>query len=114
MGVLSRAKPIDTQSNRLPRCVYRLEAVISRRMRPRAEQWMRHGVYQEARILVVDDQSSNILLLELILKQAGYAHIRGVTDSSEAVATFDEFKPDVVLLDLMMPAPDGIEVLARL
>src|SRR4029077_11109055 len=40
--------------------------------------------------------------------------IRGITDSKQAEKVFNDFEPDLVLLDLHMPAPDGFELLARL
>ncbi len=66
-----------------------------------------------ARILIVDDEPANVFLLESFL--AGPAtKTRGITDSREVEHTFSEFQPDLVLLDLHMPSPDGQEVLRRL
>jgi putative two-component system response regulator len=61
----------------------------------------------DARILVVDDERVNVVLLERILDQDGYRNIKSVTDPSEAVALFDQVEPDLVLLDLHMPKLDG-------
>jgi cyclic di-GMP phosphodiesterase len=66
-----------------------------------------------ARILIVDDEPANVELLEAYLKDEE-TEIRGVTDSSQVERTFDEFDPDIVLLDLRMPPPDGLEILQRL
>jgi DNA-binding response OmpR family regulator len=65
------------------------------------------------RILVVDDEPANVALLEAILEHTG-AEIRGITDSRQVEEVFVEFEPDLVLLDLHMPEPDGLEVLRRL
>jgi putative two-component system response regulator len=66
-----------------------------------------------SRILLVDDEPANVLLLEAFL--AGSAtKTRGVTDSLEVERVFAEFEPDLVLLDLRMPQPDGLEILRRL
>jgi cyclic di-GMP phosphodiesterase len=65
------------------------------------------------RILVVDDEPANVELLEAILEHTG-AEIRGLTDSRHVEEVFLEFEPDIVLLDLHMPEPDGLEVLRRL
>jgi putative two-component system response regulator len=65
------------------------------------------------RILIVDDEQANILLLESILEHVG-GEIRGLTDSRQVEQVFGEFEPDIVLLDLHMPEPDGLEVLRRL
>jgi cyclic di-GMP phosphodiesterase len=66
-----------------------------------------------ARILIVDDEPANIELLEAYLADVE-TEIRGVTDSRQVEMAFDEFDPDIVLLDLRMPPPDGLEILQRL
>jgi cyclic di-GMP phosphodiesterase len=66
-----------------------------------------------ARILLVDDEPANIELLEAYLADTD-TEIRGVTDSRQVEMAFDEFDPDIVLLDLRMPPPDGLEILQRL
>jgi putative two-component system response regulator len=66
------------------------------------------------RILIVDDQEPNVLLLERILRGAGYPNIRSTTDARLALDLFSRFDPDLVLLDLMMPHLDGFEVMRRL
>ncbi|MCA1832750.1 MAG: HD domain-containing phosphohydrolase [Actinomycetota bacterium] len=68
----------------------------------------------QARVLIIDDVPANVLLLDMLLSQAGYLHVRGITDARAAVDTFDEFCPDLLLLDLHMPHADGIEVMRRL
>ena len=75
---------------------------------------MRSGPITNARILVVDDQETNVVLLRTLLAQAGYTDVRGITDPRAAVATFWEFAPDLVLLDLLMPHLDGFGVMAQL
>jgi putative two-component system response regulator len=66
-----------------------------------------------ARILIVDDEPANVLLLESFLADTAN-ETRGVTDSLEVERVFIEFEPDIVLLDLRMPHPDGLELLRRL
>jgi putative two-component system response regulator len=68
----------------------------------------------DARILVVDDERVNVVLLERILEQDGYRNVKSLTDPSEAVALFDQFEPDLVLLDLHMPKLDGFAVMKLL
>ena len=68
----------------------------------------------DARILVLDDVSMNVRLLEQILGRGGYTEVRGLTDSSAFEAELASFDPDIVLLDLHMPDPDGLAILTRL
>jgi putative two-component system response regulator len=64
-----------------------------------------------ARILVVDDQEPNVILLERMLEQWGYDKVT-VTTRSEVVPNLcAELEPDLVLLDLQMPKPDGFELM---
>ena len=65
------------------------------------------------RILIVDDEPANILLLEAFLENVA-VEIRGLNDSRQVEQVFTEFEPDLVLLDLHMPEPDGLEILRRL
>src|SRR5438045_2549275 len=69
---------------------------------------------REARILVVDDQEANVRLLESILKRAGYAKVTSTTDSREVLGLCAIRRPDLVLLDLMMPHMDGFQVMQEL
>jgi two-component system response regulator MtrA len=62
-----------------------------------------------ARILVVDDDAALAEMLSLVLHNEGFSS-RIVGRGDEAFAAFVEYKPDLVLLDLMLPGTDGIEV----
>jgi putative two-component system response regulator len=65
------------------------------------------------RILIVDDDPASVALLEAYLgDEAG--EIRTVTESQHVEQAFLEFEPDIVLLDLHMPKPDGLEILSML
>jgi len=66
---------------------------------------------QTMKILVVDDEPANVALLEALLAEGGYTSVKSTTESRLTVATCKEFEPDLVLLDLMMPDPDGFAVL---
>jgi len=62
-----------------------------------------------AKILVVDDDIHATTLFKTILTAKGYEAVI-VNDSSTAVQTADSTNPDLVILDLMMPEPNGFEV----
>lgn len=72
------------------------------------------SVLKQARILVIDDEEANVLVLVRLLKRAGYTDIRCTTDSREAVAIVAATRPDLVLLDLHMPHIDGFGIMAEL
>ena len=65
------------------------------------------------RILIVDDAQDNVDMLEAFLAEEASA-IKGVTESNQVERVFNEFEPDLMLLDLHMPAPDGLEILRNL
>jgi putative two-component system response regulator len=67
-----------------------------------------------AKILVVDDESANVILLERLLGSQGFRHVRGVTDPREAVEIYRAERQDLVLLDLRMPHMSGMQVMAEL
>jgi putative two-component system response regulator len=67
-----------------------------------------------ARILIVDDEETNVDVLRRILQTAGYTAVHGITDSTETVPAFHQFRPDLILLDLKMPKMDGFAVLEAL
>src|SRR5882724_13428774 len=69
---------------------------------------------KRARILIVDDQESNVRLLERLLEQAGYTTLQSTTDSRLVLPLFTQFQPDLVLLDLLMPHLDGLAVMRAL
>ena len=65
------------------------------------------------KIMVVDDDSNIGELLRLYLGKEGYEPII-VSDGEEAVARFDKEKPDLILLDIMMPKLDGWQVCRKI
>ncbi len=68
----------------------------------------------DARIIIVDDNPANVELLEHILEHAGYSNIRSTTDPRTVFDMCAAEPPDLLLLDLMMPYLDGMEVTERL
>ncbi len=67
-----------------------------------------------ARILIVDDQESNILLLETLLSNFGYTHVHSTMNPVEVSSLHRDHPFDLILLDLQMPLMDGFQVLAEL
>ena len=67
-----------------------------------------------ARILIVDDQKSNVRLLEHTLLRAGFEEVRSTMEPREVAALHLEHRFHIILLDLQMPEMNGIEVLERL
>jgi two-component system KDP operon response regulator KdpE len=64
-------------------------------------------------ILVVDDEPAIVRLVRAKLRADGYAVITAAS-GEEALARLDEERPDLVILDLMMPGIDGFETLRRI
>ena len=66
-----------------------------------------------ARVLVVDDKPSNRGVLRLALERVGF-EVREAVDGAEALAVFDAWAPDLVLMDMRMPVMDGFEATRRI
>jgi signal transduction histidine kinase len=66
-----------------------------------------------SRVLIVDDSEDDVEMIRRCLAD-DTTEIRGVTDSKQAERVFTEFEPDLILLDLHMPQPDGLEILRRI
>jgi PAS domain S-box-containing protein len=67
-----------------------------------------------AKILIVDDQESNVRLLEQMLSDAGYTCVASTTDPKEVCALHSKNRYDLILLDLLMPGMDGFQVMEGL
>ncbi|MDY7578789.1 response regulator [Herbaspirillum sp. RTI4] len=68
----------------------------------------------QGKILIVDDQAPNVLLLERMLRGAGYTNVSSTTHSSEVCALHAEHGYDLIMLDLHMPVMDGFQVMEGL
>jgi len=66
------------------------------------------------RILIVDDQQSNVRLLEHTLRRAGYTEVMSATEPRDVAALHLENRYDLILLDLQMPGMNGFEVMRQL
>ena len=70
--------------------------------------------FSKARILIIDDEPSNLDLLQRVLERAGFTRVNATTDSREAATRYVDFRPDLILLDLHMPHLDGLAVMDQL
>jgi CheY-like chemotaxis protein len=62
------------------------------------------------KLLIVDDQAGITKVVDMIARQLGL-NARSLNSSAHATETFIAFKPDVLILDMIMPEKDGIDVL---
>jgi DNA-binding response OmpR family regulator len=74
---------------------------------------MHHGAVTTTRVLVVDDEPMVRDVLARYLEKEGFA-VEVAEDGEQALARHEEARPDLVLLDLMLPRIDGLEVLRRM
>ena len=68
----------------------------------------------KAGILIVDDQTANVQLLERLLHEAGYTRVASTLNPQEVCALHRENRYDLILLDLQMPGMDGFQVMEGL
>ena len=73
-----------------------------------------HRRFKHARILIVDDEQSNVELLRRLLERAGFGRVESTTDATQAADLYVRCRPDLILLDLHMPEMDGLAVLDQL
>ena len=66
-----------------------------------------------SRILIADDEANIVLSLEFLMRHAGY-EVRSAADGEAALREVASFRPDLVLLDVMLPLRDGFEVCRRI
>ncbi|MCW8914805.1 MAG: response regulator, partial [Magnetovibrio sp.] len=68
----------------------------------------------EARVLIVDDNERNRMLISAFLKAANINNQEFACDGVDGLDKVDEFNPDLIILDIMMPNMDGIEFMHHL
>jgi DNA-binding response OmpR family regulator len=65
------------------------------------------------KILIVDDEPNIVVPLQFLMEQNGY-EVRTAATGEEALEAISTFKPEVVLLDIMLPGMDGFEACQRI
>lgn len=65
-----------------------------------------------ARVLIVDDEANIVVSLEFLMEQAGY-DVAVARSGDEALEKIEQFHPDLVLLDVMLPGVNGFDILQR-
>lgn len=68
----------------------------------------------DVKILIVDDAIFMRTMIRRILEGTGYTHIMEAPDGENALLMYQEYMPDLVLLDITMPGKSGIEVLEEI
>ena len=66
------------------------------------------------KILLVDDEKDIVDLIEEVLRQDGFQNIEKAYTGEDAVEFCKSFEPDVIVLDIMLPDLDGIEVCKKI
>ncbi|MCA1995490.1 MAG: response regulator [Coleofasciculus sp. S288] len=66
-----------------------------------------------SKVLLVDDNISQLELMDSFLSQGGHTSVR-ITDAKEAVKKALEYKPDIIVTDVVMPGMSGFELCRRL
>ena len=69
---------------------------------------------EKRRILIVDDDRESTRLVKILLERTGCYLVREENDATKAHQSAQNFRPDLILLDIMMPATDGGEVAAQI
>jgi putative two-component system response regulator len=82
-------------------------------VRSAADLLVQPAASRPSQILVVDDEALNVKLLGSLLRAQGYS-VESATDGEAALAAVARSRPDLILLDVMMPGIDGFEVATRL
>jgi response regulator RpfG family c-di-GMP phosphodiesterase len=70
--------------------------------------------FGQMRVLVVDDNATNLELVEQILARAGYTEVLSVQDAERAVQIARAWQPDLLMLDLHMPRTSGYELMEQI
>jgi len=75
---------------------------------------MSHENERNERILVIDDEAANLKLLDKMLRAQGYENLVLLNDPREVIGSYQQARPDLILLDINMPHLDGYQVMEQL
>ena len=78
-----------------------------------ANQWAKKFFKNMKKILIVEDEQSLLKLLEITFKSAGYEVIKAI-NGEEARASIASSKPNLILLDILLPGESGLVILEKL
>ncbi|MBU3072654.1 response regulator [Clostridium estertheticum] len=66
------------------------------------------------KILIIDDEDALLILLTTVLRKEGFTNVKSINDSVNSIHLCRIYKPDLILLDIMMPNLDGFSVLKEI
>lgn len=87
---------------------------LSLALKPQADQTGPATDVAPGKIMIVDDEIANVLIVKKHLERAGYQSFETTTDASATMAMLSRTRPDVLLLDINMPEISGIEILRQI
>jgi CheY-like chemotaxis protein len=99
---------LDTDSPRWPAVVIQAAADAS------DELERMHNIAKRAKIMMVDDEELNLRAIEKTLRRYGYESFINITNACQAVPLIAAEQPDLLLLDIMMPVINGLDILRQL
>lgn len=88
-----------------------LERLASENENQRGALTPDEDIVRESKIMIVDDEAYNVLVVRKFLQHTGYTNFITSTESPKAIDLMKRDLPDVVLLDIMMPEVSGLEIL---
>jgi signal transduction histidine kinase len=104
----------DTSQGSQQLTTQNLSLALAPRAMPAQIEVQNGNPFAHSTILIVDDEPTNIDLLEMLLRRAGYQRLISTNDSDEVLGLYRQHRPDLVLLDVCMPILDGFDVMRAL